>query len=85
MRPDHRGGIVFRKVFSSTPQAIADSAIRDAGELLKDVQWRNRFRATLARARDFIKGVQGALQPLARGRACEFHFHAIALGRLENG
>jgi hypothetical protein len=83
MRPDHRGEIVFKKVFASTSDREAHPAITSADELLKDPHWRLRFQETIDRAKPFLMGVEGKLRPLARGRLCEFHFLTIALDKLE--
>jgi hypothetical protein len=83
MRPDHRGSIVFTKVFASTSDQEAHAAIASANELLEDPQWRRRFRETIERAMQFLRGVEGRHRSLARGRLCEFHFLTIALEKLE--
>ena len=83
MRPDHVGGIVFRKVFRSTKHDDATSAIKVASGLLHDIRWRARFRVVLGRAIEYMNEVQGDLRSLSLGRAAEFRFLAVALDRMD--
>jgi hypothetical protein len=83
MRPDHSGGIVFRKVFRSTSDTDASRATKIAASLLDDPTWRRRFRAAIERGMEFLLGVEGDYHDLARGRTCELHYLKIALDRLE--
>jgi len=82
MRPDHKGGVMFKKFFQSTPDRDAQRAIGRAKELLADVAWRRRFYRELERARRFMESRGGGLADLAHGRAAEFTFLLIALRRL---
>ena len=85
MRPDHCGGIVFRKVFRSTTDAEAIKAAKIAESLLDDPAWRRRFRDALDRGREYLLGIDGELQDLARARTCELNYLLIAIDRLETG
>jgi len=83
MRPDHRGGVVFQKVFRSTSDAEASRAVKVAANLLDDPTWRKKFRDALLQGREYLLGVDGELEDLARGRTCEFNYLLIALDRME--
>jgi hypothetical protein len=85
MRPDHRGRIVFKKVFRSTTDTSAAQAIKVATGLLEDPRWRTRFLAALDRGSAYLLGVEGELRRLAHGRTLEFKFLRIALERWEAG
>lgn len=81
VRPDRFGGIVFRKVFSSTTDADLDVASRIATDLLDDPAFRRKLRDTVERAMAHLLGVGGQKMALARGRLREFNFLLIALDR----
>ncbi len=80
--PDHRGGIVFKKVFSSTSDMDCDVAIRIATQILQDANWRRKLRGTLARAMEYLLGVRGQKMSKARGKLLELKFLIVALDRL---
>jgi hypothetical protein len=82
MRPDHNGGVIFKKCFGATPDRDAQPAIGRAMELLEDVAWRRRFVRELERARRFVETSGGRLSDLANGRAAEFTFLLVALRRM---
>ncbi len=82
MRPDHVGGIVFKKWFRSTSDAQARVAINRANELLMDLAWRRRFHREVSRGTDYLKGIGGGLSVLAQGRSAEFAFLARALRKM---
>lgn len=82
VHPDHRGAIVFRRVFASTPEKDADAAIREANDLLrKEPQATQQLFDAAVRAREFLRGYTGALADLANGRAAEITFIMHALKR----
>ncbi len=83
VRPDHRGGIVFRKCFGSTSDADALRAAGIARSLLDDPAWRKRFRDAIGRGIEFLNGVEGVLHDKARGRAGELKFLRVALDKME--
>lgn len=82
VHPDHLGGVVFRKVFSSTSDDEFDIASRIATAMLQDAGWCHKLRDTLERAMIYLLGVTGQKMPKARGRLCEFNFLMIALDRI---
>ncbi len=82
MRPDHKGGIVFKKCFRATSDEEARPAIKRAKELLEDVHWRSLFYREAVRARDYVRGESTRLEDLATGRAGEFTFLLIALRKM---
>lgn len=85
MRPNHCGEIVFRKVFASTPDSDAASAIRQAQEVcLPDPKVRARWRRDLERAMEYMRQYEGELEALANGRQLEFRFLIRALDRWDN-
>ena len=44
LRPDHLGGIVCRKVFSTTADWEIDAASKEVMKWLEDPAWRSRLR-----------------------------------------
>lgn len=84
IRPDHRGGVVLRPIFSNTDQRDLDAAIRLVMARIEDPTWRGTLRDTVERAMDFLMGVQGGLRPHARGRLRELRMLAVALERWES-
>lgn len=83
LRPDHRGGVVCRKVFSGTPDWQVDAASRVVFDRLNDPQWRNKLKHRLEGALTFLLGVEGEKQDRARGRLRELRMLIVALERLE--
>jgi hypothetical protein len=83
LRPDHLGGIVCRKVFSTTADWEIEAASKEIRKALEDPEWRGRLKGRLEGAMDFLLGVEGRLYPKARGRLREFRMLVVALGRLE--
>jgi len=82
VRPDHTGGIVFRPVFSNTPKAAVDAAIRTAKrDCITDPAHRARWRRDIERAMRFLRTYTGELASLANGRLFEFRFLIVALDR----
>jgi len=82
LRPDHRGKIVLRPVFSSTPEDAVTEAVRTAESLcLPDPAVRAKWRRDLERAIMFVRGYTGTLADLANGRQLEFRFLIRALDR----
>lgn len=82
LRPDHRGGVVFRAVFSSPNAATVNAAIRRAErDCLPDNFERNRWIASIERAKIHLISHRGELRELAVSRLAEFHFLGIALKR----
>lgn len=79
MRPNHKGSIIFKKCFRSTPDREAQPAIGRASQLLTDITWHQRFYRELERARRFVQTSGGRLSDLANGRAAEFTFLLVAL------
>ena len=82
MRPDHLGGVVFRKFFSTTSDAKAQPAIKRAEELLGDLSWRQYFFRELERGRAFMNGQIPIHGDLPRGRALEFTFLMAAIEKM---
>jgi hypothetical protein len=84
LRPDHRGGIVFRPVFSSTPAHDATAAVQTPETVcLVDPVVRAKWRRELERAMVYVRGYEGSLETLANGRQLEFRFLIHALDRYE--
>jgi len=81
LRPDHMGGIVCRKVFSTTADREMDAASKAVMKMLDDPTWRRRLKDRLDGAMDFMLGMEGELQPKARGRLREFRMLVVALER----
>jgi hypothetical protein len=82
VRPDHLGGVTFKKVFASTPDDVADAAIRRARrDCLPDPAVRDRWRRDLGRAMEYVRTYHGELAELANGRQLEFRFLIVALDR----
>jgi len=83
MRPAANGDIIFKPFFSSTFDTEADEAVRQAEELLEDVDWRRRLYSQALKARDYLKtSVPGALSQRAKGVSGEMHFLMVALKKL---
>ena len=85
VRPDHRGGIVFKKVFRSVPPAVEAAALRAAVECLADDGHRLRWIRDIERAMVFLRSESGQFAELARGRAGELKFLLVALRRFGVG
>jgi hypothetical protein len=83
VRPNHLGGILMKKGFSSTDDRDADAAVHVAVEWLADVENRQKLIREIEKARRFVLGEFGHLKDLARGRGAEFTFLLAALGRVE--
>jgi len=83
LRPDHLGGIVFRRVFSSTDDWQLWVAEQLVKAKLDDVLWRNKLKGTIERAMTHLIGVQGQNYDLARGRLFELRMLVRALERWE--
>lgn len=83
LRPDHLGGIVFRRVFSSTDRFQLWVAEQLVKAKLDDVPWRNKLKGTIERAMTHLMGVQGQNYDLARGRLFELRMLVRALERWE--
>jgi len=83
LRPDHKGGIVCRKVFSSTTDREIDLASGEVTEWLKDPVVRARLTNRIERAMEYLLGVVGELNVTARGRLREFRMILVALERWE--
>jgi hypothetical protein len=84
IRPDHRGGIVFRPVFSSTPADAVAEAVRTAETVcLPDPAVRVKWRRELERAIVYVRTYEGVLASRANGRQLEFRFLIRALDRFE--
>jgi hypothetical protein len=84
VRPDHRGGIVLRPIFSSADQRDLDAAIRLVMAQLDDPTWRGKLGEAVERAMAFLMGIEGVLRPLARGRLRELKMLSVALERWES-
>jgi hypothetical protein len=82
VRPDHLGGIVFRRVFSSPSDDVMASAFGRAKDCLDDVEVRRRWHRDIERARGFMQGYTGVLARLANGRQFEFRMLLRALERI---
>ncbi len=83
VRPNHLGGVIFERVFSSTRDADFEVAARIAHDLLGDAEFRSKLRDSIRRAMTYLLGTTGRQRPLARGRLREFKFLLVALDRLE--
>jgi len=84
VRPDHRGGIVIRPIFSNTDPRDLDAGMRLLMARIEDPEWRAGLRDTVARAMDFLMGIRGVLRPHARGRLRELKMLVVALERWES-
>jgi hypothetical protein len=85
LRPDHRGGVVFRPVFSAHARAVVEDAMRTATrECLTDASVRNRWIKSIKRAVLLLLSHDGDLEDLARGRMAEMNFLRIALERYDS-
>lgn len=84
MRPDHRGGVVFRRCFSRDSTPDVEAAICHAVRLLEDPEWRGRFLRFAERALEYVNERIRADEITKRlvGRAKEFRFVVVALTRL---
>ena len=82
MRPDHTGGIVFKKVYESTSDVDSVRAAKQAMQLLNDIRRRRRFHGILLRARTFLQGQTGRLAELAIARSGELTFLIHALRKM---
>jgi hypothetical protein len=81
---DHKGGIGFRAVFSSTTSAQADAAVKKAiEECLPDPEIRKAWIVKLRAAKAFMLGYTGGLSQLANGRMFEFKMLEVAIQRWE--
>jgi hypothetical protein len=82
VRPDHQRGVVFRAVFSSTPEKTVDAAIKRAiRDCLSNADVRHRWIRHIEGAMTNMLSDDSALRELARGRLREFNFLRIALLR----
>jgi hypothetical protein len=73
LRPTYTGGIVFKKWFSSTPDDVADAAIRFAdAKCLPDAAVRARWIRDLRRAMPYVRFFPGEPKRKANGRQFEF-------------
>jgi len=84
IRPDHRGGIVIRPIFSNTNPRELDPGVRLLMARIDDPEWRAGLRETVERAMEFLMGIRGVLQPHARGRLRELKMLVVALERWES-
>jgi hypothetical protein len=82
MRPDHEGGIVFKKWFRSDSDQDAHPAIKRAKELLHDIERRRVFYREARHARDFLSHVTGKMGRNAQGKCVELTFLLAALRKL---
>jgi len=79
---DHRGGVDFRPVFSNTPLARLQSAVRAAIErCLPDPTVRARWIQRLRGATTYMLNYDGELASLANGRMIEFKYLRLAIER----
>src|SRR6185503_19545535 len=74
VRPDHLGGVVFRRVFASTSPDMMRDAIRAAvRDCLEDEdvrsQWINRINSAMLH----LDANTSVLRQLAKGRLAELH------------
>ncbi len=83
VHPDHLGGIVFRRVFSSTLDADYHRANQIALDLLGDGEFVRKLATDVRRAMNFLQGITGYKRSLALGRLREFNFILVALEKLE--
>jgi hypothetical protein len=82
VRPDHRGGVVFRSVFSKPGDAAIDAAKHRAEEeCLPNDDERKGWIDSIQRAKVHLMSRRGELRELAVGRVAELHFLEIALRR----
>ena len=82
VRPDHQGGIVFKKVFASTPDTEAGAAAQSAEKDLANHEQVECLYQAACRALEFVRGYEGALEQLAKGRAAEFSFLIRSLKKM---
>ncbi len=83
VRPDGRGGVIFQKVFSSTPDRDFDEAVKLAKEALNDPKWRLKFITQVEAGRTYMGTITGALETLAKGRVAELSFLISALKKIK--
>ena len=81
-RPDHKGGIIFKKWYRSDSDKEAHPAIKRAQELLLDIDWRRIFLREALRARDFLRDISGRMEQIAQGKCVELTFLLAALRKL---
>jgi RHS repeat-associated protein len=74
VRPDHTASIVFRPVFSSTPDAAVKAASKISEEALKDIGFRQRLYNACVRAINLLDG--------KCGRSAELRFLIAALEKM---
>ena len=81
---NHKGGVDFRAVFSSTSAAALRGAIKTAREkCLPDPAMRRRWMQRLDMARVYMVNYQGTLAAKANGRMLDFKFIKVALEQWE--
>jgi hypothetical protein len=85
LRPDHLGGIVCRKVFSTTADWKIDAASKVVMEALEDSKWRHKLSNRLKGAMMYLRELEGEKQAMARGRLRELRMLLVALERWEQG
>jgi hypothetical protein len=80
--PNHRAGVSFKPVFSSTSIYEVARAIKRAKvKCLEDSMTRQRWMRDADRAIEFMRQYDGVLASKARGRMFEFKMLRIALSR----
>jgi hypothetical protein len=82
LRPDQSGGIIFKKMFTATPEADADAAARQARAWLQEPANRRALYQSVFRAREFLATDFGLLTELACGRRAELTFLLAAIRRM---
>jgi hypothetical protein len=82
VRPDHKGGITYRRVFAATSEDEFGRAIAAIDLHLQDRKNRARLYRDVQRARDYVIQNTTALRELAVGRAAEFAFLMGALRKM---
>ncbi len=72
--PNYLDGIVFKRIFSTTPAEAFRAAAKKAREdCLSDATVRGRWRRSLKGAMEYVRSFSGEPAALANGRQYEFH------------
>ena len=82
IRPDHLGGFVCRKVFSSTTDEELAEAEKAFELSMSDRDWRRKLREAVARGMDYLRGCAW-VTPSGRmnGRLRELKMLLVAMER----
>jgi hypothetical protein len=82
LRPNHRGAIVFRRVFAATTETEVAFAAQVILGSLTDPAWRRRLLQTLEGALKNLRCFEGELKDKARSRSGEIQRLVVILKRM---